>query len=150
MVFTMFKRREMNIPAGSNYQTRDTLNVRIRFHIAQQGSGFPLKKKKRKEIKGRKEGRKEKKKKIKKKERKKFSLKKGLKEKKSKEKEMKRKEKEEKKRRSEQQATCRISSTNTSVSVYRMYSDFVYYTHTSLVERARYYCAGDMESGLQQ
>jgi hypothetical protein len=50
----------MNIPSGSNYQTRHTLNVGIRFHIAQQGSGFPLKKRKRKEIKGRKEGRKRK------------------------------------------------------------------------------------------
>jgi len=48
----------MNIPAGSNYQTRDTLNVRIRFHIAQQGSGFPFeKKRKEKKLKeGRKEG----------------------------------------------------------------------------------------------
>jgi hypothetical protein len=38
----------MNIPAGSNYQASDTLNVRIRFHIAQQGSGFPFKKKEKK------------------------------------------------------------------------------------------------------
>jgi hypothetical protein len=44
-------------------------------------------------------------------------------------KEGKEKEDKERKGRSEQQATCRISSTNTSVFVYRMYFYFVYYTY---------------------
>jgi hypothetical protein len=88
----------MNIPAGSNYQTRDTLNVRIRFHIAQQGSGFPFeKKRKEKKLKeGRKEGRKKegKEKEDKEKGKEEVQFKKG-----TKRKEIKRKGNEEKRKR---------------------------------------------------